>query len=255
MSVHVTAWCPQAKCRSLNWCWPRSRPPCDIPGPQWVSDNIHIKNHSCTACWDSGKFEIIPPFTLWMHLFVVWCSYVESLGNSSPMTCWLASRAFRPDIYRETHCWLATHISMAWCKTAVTPLLTHWSYCSLALSLWFASMNMVNCVMFDSDNGLCPVPGAVTTYCSLSVFMKNHRTHQTFPMAWRKCPTRDFTNLNKIYKAHRINVWWAMKVFRLHCPALWNKFREILIQINQDCFVSRKCFLENDSYFVQASMF
>ena len=23
---------------------------------------------------------------------------------------------------------------MAWCKTAVTPLLTHWSYCSLALS-------------------------------------------------------------------------------------------------------------------------
>ena len=25
-------------------------------------------------------------------------------------------------------------ISMAWCKTAVTPLLMHWSYCSLALS-------------------------------------------------------------------------------------------------------------------------
>ena len=24
--------------------------------------------------------------------------------------------------------------SMVWCKTAVTPLLTHWSYCSLALS-------------------------------------------------------------------------------------------------------------------------
>ena len=26
--------------------------------------------------------------------------------------------------------------SMAKCKTAVTPLLTHWSYCSLALSYW-----------------------------------------------------------------------------------------------------------------------
>ena len=26
------------------------------------------------------------------------------------------------------------NISMAWCKTAVTPLLTHWSYCSLARS-------------------------------------------------------------------------------------------------------------------------
>ena len=28
-------------------------------------------------------------------------------------------------------------ISMAWCKTAVTPLLTHWSYCRLALSPWY----------------------------------------------------------------------------------------------------------------------
>ena len=25
-------------------------------------------------------------------------------------------------------------ISMAWCRTAITPLLTHWSYCSLALT-------------------------------------------------------------------------------------------------------------------------
>ena len=28
---------------------------------------------------------------------------------------------------------------MAWFKTAVTPLLTHWSYCSLALSYWNSS--------------------------------------------------------------------------------------------------------------------
>ena len=27
----------------------------------------------------------------------------------------------------------------------------------------------------------------------------------------------DFTNLNKIYKAHRTNVRWTMEVFRLHC--------------------------------------
>ena len=26
---------------------------------------------------------------------------------------------------------------MAWCKIAVTPLLTHWSYCILALSHWY----------------------------------------------------------------------------------------------------------------------
>ena len=30
---------------------------------------------------------------------------------------------------------MVLHISMVWCKTAVTPLLMHWSYCSLALSL------------------------------------------------------------------------------------------------------------------------
>ena len=30
-------------------------------------------------------------------------------------------------------------MSMAQCKTAVTPLLTHWSYCSLLLSHWYIS--------------------------------------------------------------------------------------------------------------------
>ena len=43
---------------------------------------------------------------------------------------------------------------------------------------------------------------------------ENHRTHQTFPMAGPKCLMRDFTNLIRIYKAHRTNVWWIMKVFR-----------------------------------------
>ena len=33
----------------------------------------------------------------------------------------------RTNVFKET-------ISMAWCKTAVTPLLTHWSYFSLALN-------------------------------------------------------------------------------------------------------------------------
>ena len=47
-------------------------------------------------------------------------------------------------------------ISMAWCKTAVTPLLTHWSYCRLALSHWcilthcsdwmFATLCCVACI-------------------------------------------------------------------------------------------------------------
>ena len=42
---------------------------------------------------------------------------------------------------------------------------------------------------------------------------ENHRTHPTFPMARPKCLMRDFTNLTRIYKAHRTNVWWTMKVF------------------------------------------
>ena len=34
-------------------------------------------------------------------------------------------------------------------------------------------------------------------------------------MAKPKC-LRDFTNLNRIYKAHWTNVWWIMKVFQVH---------------------------------------
>ena len=46
---------------------------------------------------------------------------------------------------------------------------------------------------------------------------ENHRTCRTFPMTSPKCLMRDFTNLNRIYKAPQTNVWWTMKVFRLHC--------------------------------------
>ena len=35
-------------------------------------------------------------------------------------------------------------------------------------------------------------------------------------MARPKWLMRDFTNLNRIYKAHRTNVWWIIKVFRVH---------------------------------------
>ena len=45
---------------------------------------------------------------------------------------------------------------------------------------------------------------------------ENHWTCRTFPMARPKCPMRDITNLNRIHKAHRTNVWWIMKVFRVH---------------------------------------
>ena len=46
---------------------------------------------------------------------------------------------------------------------------------------------------------------------------EKRRTRRTFPMARPKCLMGDFTNLYGIYKAHQTNVWWTMKVFRLHC--------------------------------------
>ena len=56
----------------------------------------------------------------------------------------------------------------------------------------------------------------LSTYTYSSVH-KNRRTGQTFPMARPKCPRRNFTNLNRIYKARRAIVWWTMEVFQLHC--------------------------------------
>ena len=47
---------------------------------------------------------------------------------------------------------------------------------------------------------------------------------RTFPMARPKCLMGNFPNLYRIYKAHQTNVWWTMKVFRLHSIAhkhLW----------------------------------
>ena len=40
---------------------------------------------------------------------------------------------------------------------------------------------------------------------------------RTFPMAMPICLMRNFTNLNRIYKAHWTNIWWTMKVIQLHC--------------------------------------
>ena len=64
-----------------------------------------------------------------------------------------------------------------------------------------------NCVNIGSGDGLFSVH-------------ENHPTHRTFPMARPKCLMRDFTNMNRILKAHRTNVWWIMKVFQLHCYCL-----------------------------------
>ena len=56
------------------------------------------------------------------------------------------------------------------------------------------------------------MPHGITNLCRISVH-KKHRTCWTFPMAKPKCLMRDFTNLNRIYKATWTNVWRTMKVF------------------------------------------
>ena len=46
-------------------------------------------------------------------------------------------------------------------------------------------------------------------------------------MARPKCLMRDLTNLNRIYKAHRSNVWWIMKVFRVHWDSHYKDGMEV----------------------------
>ena len=69
--------------------------------------------------------------------------------------CWLllvkvsysnACVIIRTCTYRNT-------ISMAWYKTAVTPLLTHWNYCSLALSNGY---NVLSCTVSCSGYIILP---------------------------------------------------------------------------------------------------
>ena len=47
-------------------------------------------------------------------------------------------------LYRTVHHHLSSHISKAYCKTVVTPLLTHWIYGSLALNHRSVPYNAMN---------------------------------------------------------------------------------------------------------------
>ena len=51
--------------------------------------------------------------------------------------------------------------------------------------------------------------------------------HRILPMAKAKCLVGDLTNLYSIYKAHQTNVWWSMKVFRLH----W-RFQKVPLKVH-----------------------
>ena len=94
--------------------------------------------------------------------------------------------------------WLTVRrISMAWCKTAVTPLLTHWSYCSLALNYRY-----VEVVYFlttqDKNNEISrtrPDHG-----CSLS-FKKHSKLWNSFSLKQNISPCMNIT----------LTLWWYIQ--------------------------------------------
>ena len=59
--------------------------------------------------------------------------------------------------------WRLNYWSIAYCKTAVTPLLTHWSYCSLALShrddILASSLWCKNTWIVPARSARCPLRG------------------------------------------------------------------------------------------------
>ena len=84
------------------------------------SDN----DNNCTK-WN---YSLIIITKLQLNYSIIYHHSMESTGSN---LAWIALKLKYPD---------SEIISMAKCKTAVTPLLTHWSYCSLALSHRFVDL-------------------------------------------------------------------------------------------------------------------
>ena len=64
------------------------------------------------------------------------------------------------------YCWM-NPISMAWCKTAVSPLLTYWRYCTPALSHWYMLLGL--------DKKILIVLPIIGTVISLVYKIRSHR--------------------------------------------------------------------------------
>ena len=101
-------------------------------------------------------------------------------------------------------------ISMAWCKTAVTPLLTHWSYCSLALSHRY-----VECTAYQSSTCIHPIYSVdlVPDDTSWSYTLYLHR-NPIKPVQWLTQTCRRNTNLAAIIET--ISCWHADSLSSLH---------------------------------------
>ena len=105
--VQVMACCRQAPSHYLSRCWLRSLSPYGVTRPQWVK---HLQDFNINL----GQFSI------------------HDLKQSPSQ--W--AKTLHIFIYHVFSDWTryCMDISMALCKTAVSPLLMHWRYCSLTLN-------------------------------------------------------------------------------------------------------------------------
>ena len=122
-SRSATTRCPWSSCRSTS-----SRASRCPPALTW----------SCPARWWHVLPDRVSSHASTRSVFghnIVWCHYImvnifQNACNRHPILA------------------LVDSISMALCKTAVTSLLKHWSYCSLALDYWYVYLLWFQSVVY-----------------------------------------------------------------------------------------------------------
>ena len=85
------------------------------------------------------------------------------------------------------HVFVCMAVSVAWCGSAVAPLLTHWSCCSLALGHRYMYAICI-CTCMYADSGVWHVHVYVNT-CALPILIIMYPACYCHPMTWLKsCP-------------------------------------------------------------------
>ena len=102
----------------------------DNPSCRQASPTIHKANLKNSATYFTKCLQARNP-NLMRNSY---CSYLESNDPIMSQFCPCHNSCTVMTCKFATLLHLQNHNSMVWCKTAVTPLLTHWSYCSLALN-------------------------------------------------------------------------------------------------------------------------
>ena len=123
--------------------------------------------------------------------------------------------------------WVTNALPYRWCirNAASTYGCLYVSLCQYAHTLVYVYMNELMCISIYAHIHMSACLWHASMCVCVRVYVypascisvgEKRRTHRTFPMARPKCLMGDFTNFYGIYKAHQTNVWWTMKVFRLH---------------------------------------